>query len=390
MNDACLWVNTGEMTRAEAVDLMVRHFVKRDDAERAYRFFSDDLARTNYAQYYYGRRIVNEAFKRFEDSEADRQRFFDLLYRTPQSTRTFVDRGGGGLGSPFDPFAYPPNETRGMRWSWRQSTLGTRSPASMPSRQRRRSSRCLCIDAEGYGSPHSRATSTRTIRSFGRCWRSRAACSLHTPAPPSRRTTPASGRHRLRRLLGSTRVRARLGRRRRSPRSPRGGPSKTSRRSRRASQPASRGRTRRKGVHFRLRLDVTCTAPCRRRRASSSSIGAIRSSGSCTRAEAMDAPLGPAVEGPIAKSPRPMSSGIPGCSRTAASQNCAASTLPIVYPWKAPPISRLNQWTSCSTPSRWLAPRRRRRRRSGPATRRAGRGPRAAPPAARARARSGR
>jgi hypothetical protein len=86
---------------------MVRHFVKRDDAERAYRFFSDDLARTNYAQYYYGRRIVNEAFKRFEGSEPDRQRFFDILYRTPQSTRTFVTAVAEASGSPFDPFAYP-------------------------------------------------------------------------------------------------------------------------------------------------------------------------------------------------------------------------------------------------------------------------------------------
>ena len=106
MNDACLWVNQGEMTQADAVDLMVRHFVKRDDAERAYRFFTDDLARTNYAQYYYGRRIVNEAFRRFEGSEADRGRFFDLLYRTPQSTSTWVAAVAEASGAPFDPFAY--------------------------------------------------------------------------------------------------------------------------------------------------------------------------------------------------------------------------------------------------------------------------------------------
>ncbi len=106
MNDACLWVNEGEMTQPEAVDLMVRHFVKRDDAERAYRFFTDDLARTNYAQYYYGRRMVNEAFKRFEGSEADRGRFFDLLYRTPQTTSTWVAAVADASGAPFDPFAY--------------------------------------------------------------------------------------------------------------------------------------------------------------------------------------------------------------------------------------------------------------------------------------------
>jgi hypothetical protein len=106
MNDACLRCNTGEMTRAEAVDLMVDHFVLRADAERAYEFFTDSLARTNYAQYYYGRRIVNEAFVRFEGSESDRQRFFDLIYRTPHSTSTFVTAVAEASGRPFDPFSY--------------------------------------------------------------------------------------------------------------------------------------------------------------------------------------------------------------------------------------------------------------------------------------------
>jgi hypothetical protein len=106
MNDACLWCNTGEMTRAEAVELMVEHFVLRDDAERAYQFFTDDLARTNYAQYYYGRRIVRLAYQRFEHDPAARQRFFDLIYRTPHTTSTFVAAVAEASGTPFDPFAY--------------------------------------------------------------------------------------------------------------------------------------------------------------------------------------------------------------------------------------------------------------------------------------------
>jgi hypothetical protein len=106
MNDACLLCNTGAMTRAEAVDLMVEHFVLQSDAERAYDFFTDDLARTNYAQYYYGRRIVKLAFERFEGSEEERQRFFDLLYRTPQTTSTFVRAVAEASGAPFDPFTY--------------------------------------------------------------------------------------------------------------------------------------------------------------------------------------------------------------------------------------------------------------------------------------------
>ena len=106
MNNACLWCNSGEMTRDEAVELMVDHFVLRDDAERAYQFFTDDLARTNYAQYYYGRRIVKLAYERFEHSEEERQRFFDLIYRTPHTTSTFVQAVAEASGAPFDPFSY--------------------------------------------------------------------------------------------------------------------------------------------------------------------------------------------------------------------------------------------------------------------------------------------
>jgi hypothetical protein len=106
MNDACLLCNTGEMTRDEAVELMVSHFVRRDDAERAYQFFTDGLARTNYAQYYYGRRIVREGFARFEGSAEGRERFFDILYRTPHTTSTFVTAVAEASGRPFDPFLY--------------------------------------------------------------------------------------------------------------------------------------------------------------------------------------------------------------------------------------------------------------------------------------------
>lgn len=106
MNNACLWCNSGEMRREQAVELMVDHFVLRDDAERAYQFFTDDLARTNYAQYYYGRRIVKLAYERFEHDEAQRQRFFDIIYRTPHTTSTFVQAVADASGAPFDPFSY--------------------------------------------------------------------------------------------------------------------------------------------------------------------------------------------------------------------------------------------------------------------------------------------
>lgn len=107
MNDACLAVNTGQMTRDDAVQLMVDHLVLRDDAERAYDFFTNLVSRTHYPQYYYGRRVVNEALERMDHDPAQRRTFIDLIYRTPQTTRTFVDAVATATGTPFDPFAYP-------------------------------------------------------------------------------------------------------------------------------------------------------------------------------------------------------------------------------------------------------------------------------------------
>ncbi len=106
MQNGCLAVNTGQMTKAEAIDLMVEHLMPRDDAERAYGFFTNAVSRTHYPQYYYGRRIVQQAFARFEGSEAGRQRFFDMIYRTPHTTRTFIAAVAEASGSPFDPFRF--------------------------------------------------------------------------------------------------------------------------------------------------------------------------------------------------------------------------------------------------------------------------------------------
>jgi hypothetical protein len=106
MNNACLGVNTGAMTKEEAIDLMVDHLVLRDDAERAYGFFTNAVSRTHYPQYYYGRRIVDEALKRMEGDPALRERFIDMLYRTPHTTSTFVDAVSEATGAPFDPFSY--------------------------------------------------------------------------------------------------------------------------------------------------------------------------------------------------------------------------------------------------------------------------------------------
>lgn len=106
MNNACLWVNSGQMNRDEAIDLMVEHLVLRDDAERAYGFFTNAVSRTHYPQYYYGRRIVNLALQRMEQTEEGRQQFIESIYRTPQTTSTFIEAVAKATGSPFDPFSY--------------------------------------------------------------------------------------------------------------------------------------------------------------------------------------------------------------------------------------------------------------------------------------------
>ena len=106
MNNACLYANQGQMNRLEAVEYMVNHLTLRDDAERAYDFMTDALARTNYAQYYYGRRIVDKAFTLMSGSQQLRSQFFDILYRTPHSTSTFVKAVAAATANSFDPFAF--------------------------------------------------------------------------------------------------------------------------------------------------------------------------------------------------------------------------------------------------------------------------------------------
>lgn len=107
MNDACLYLNTGEMTPEQAIERMRAHFVLPDDAERVVRFVTNPVSRTHYPQYYWGRRIVNLALERMETHAASRREFLDILYRTPHTTETFVDAVAAATGEPFDPFAFP-------------------------------------------------------------------------------------------------------------------------------------------------------------------------------------------------------------------------------------------------------------------------------------------
>jgi hypothetical protein len=106
MNNACLYANLGEMNRKQAVDHMVQHLTLRDDAERAYDFMTNPLARTNYPQYYYGRRVVEKAFSLMSGTQAMREKFYDIIYRTPHTTSTFVKAVAAATGRPFDPFRY--------------------------------------------------------------------------------------------------------------------------------------------------------------------------------------------------------------------------------------------------------------------------------------------
>lgn len=106
MNNACLWCNEGSMSREQALDYMVEHYVLRDDAERAYGFFTNPLSRTHYPQYYYGRRIVDRAFALVEQNPEQRSAFWEIIYRTPHTTRTFIEAISDLTGTAFNPFTY--------------------------------------------------------------------------------------------------------------------------------------------------------------------------------------------------------------------------------------------------------------------------------------------
>ncbi len=106
MNNACYYSNLGEMKRAEAVAYMMDHMTVRDDAERAFEFMTDTLACTNYPQYYYGRRMVGKAYALMSASIDLKKSFFDILYRTPHCTSTFLKAVSSATASSFDPFKF--------------------------------------------------------------------------------------------------------------------------------------------------------------------------------------------------------------------------------------------------------------------------------------------
>lgn len=106
MNNVCYYTNQGQMSQQESIEYMMSHKMDRGDAERAYQFITHPMSRTHYPQYYYGRRVVNEAFKLMEGSEEGRQKFFDILYRTPHTTSTFIKAIADATGTDFNPYLY--------------------------------------------------------------------------------------------------------------------------------------------------------------------------------------------------------------------------------------------------------------------------------------------
>jgi len=101
--NACYYVNTGQMGRAEAIAYMAKTgYVKELEAGLAYRFFTDSIQRLYYPSYYYGRWMIGRAY----DSVpvAARKTFFQILYDTPHTTRTFINAVSDLIERPFDPF----------------------------------------------------------------------------------------------------------------------------------------------------------------------------------------------------------------------------------------------------------------------------------------------
>lgn len=106
MTNACTYVNTGQMSKAQAIAYMGKVGYLHDvEAGLAYRFFTDPIQRIYYPSYYYGRWMVGRAYDSV--TPAQRQQYFHALYDTPHTTSTFIAAVAEIIGRPFDPF----NET---------------------------------------------------------------------------------------------------------------------------------------------------------------------------------------------------------------------------------------------------------------------------------------
>lgn len=86
--NASYYYNTGKMNKKECIEYMVNEgMMNQLDATNTYRFFSDILSVTTYPTYYYGRKIIEDAYDSVpKDKIID---FFEILYDQPHTNNTF-------------------------------------------------------------------------------------------------------------------------------------------------------------------------------------------------------------------------------------------------------------------------------------------------------------
>lgn len=86
--NASYYFNTGKMTKEECIEyMMTEGFMNELDATNTWRFFADKLSVSTYPSYYYGRKIVEEAFERTPKEK--HKDFFRILYDEPHTNNTF-------------------------------------------------------------------------------------------------------------------------------------------------------------------------------------------------------------------------------------------------------------------------------------------------------------
>jgi len=86
--NASYYYNTGKMNKEQSIEYMVNKGLMNElDAINTFRFFSDKLSVTTYPTYYYGRKIVEDAYNSVPEGKLEE--FFKILYDQPHTNNTF-------------------------------------------------------------------------------------------------------------------------------------------------------------------------------------------------------------------------------------------------------------------------------------------------------------
>ena len=103
MTKGCYMYHMQGASIDDAVDYMMKTgFFREIEAKNSARFFSDPIKSTYYPSYYYGRWLINRAFKLYK--RENRARFFETLYTQPHTNQTLIAAISKQTGTDFKPF----------------------------------------------------------------------------------------------------------------------------------------------------------------------------------------------------------------------------------------------------------------------------------------------